>query len=242
MRSRLIVPLVLLFAIIALLQQVKLYFTQQDELLALLQTNKTVAQQLAEAAPGENGLRQQLGLAGQRHAELREILPGDLATEEFLHYLSQLAEQQGIKILASSEALYSRPHYREAVLNISLEASLQQVQLLLQPLTTLSRVISIDVPQQSGKKNTNFRITLYAADLPSTTVTALTACQKMPKGLWLPPLRSALRPLFEEYLVQCQYINAHGELYLLQRQLQGLQQENEFLEQLIAQLSPATRE
>lgn len=240
MKARHLVFFILIIVAALCLQQFNLYLSSRDAFSTLQKQNRDLSAQIEKAMYQEVALREQLAATEQRYNTLRERLPQELDEETFLQQLSQLAENSRLKVLSSSTAIYSRPSYSEAQLHISLESSHSKAQSLLRALHRQPRILDIEVPKQSGKKNLNFTVTLYALEPKETTPFTPPVCRERQSGLWLPPLRERIAPLYAAYLNQCHFIGNFGELLQVQQRLRDLQAENRRLQEVIEQLRPAT--
>jgi hypothetical protein len=236
MKFRHIVLLLVLLLLGLVIQQYLHYLTLSKELSALKEESAGIAYLIERALYEEETILQQLKKAEQRHSQLRTLLPAELQENTIEQQIAQLAEELQVKVLATKTAINSRPLYREATLDITLEATATQVKQIIRALHANPRIIGVTPLEQFGKKNIHFSISIYALNLAAPEELVLPHCVEMPGGIHLPPLHERFASLYAEYSQHCRYIANYGELYLKQRQLRALQEENSQLQAIIMQL------
>lgn len=236
MKFRHIMLLLVLLFLGLVIQQSLHYLALSKELSALKKESAGVAYLIERALYEEGEIRQQLKKTEQRHSQLRALLPAELQENTVEQQIAQLAEELQVKVLATKTAINSRPLYREATLNITLEATATQVEQIIRALCANPRIIGVTPLEHFGKKNIHFSISIYALHPAAPEELILPHCVEMPGGIYLPPLHERLISLYAEYSQHCHYIANYGELYLRQRQLRALQEENSQLQAIIMQL------
>jgi Tfp pilus assembly protein PilO len=226
---------VLLFLGLVIQQSLR-YLVLSKELTVLKGEGAELAYLIERAMYEEGAILQQLKKAERRHSQLRALLPSELQEESIEQQVGQLAKEFRIKVLATKTAINSRSLYHEATLDITLEASTAQVKQFIKALHSNPRIINITPLEQLGKKNINLSISIYALSPAAPDAFTRPHCIEMPGGILLPPLNERLSSLYADYSRHCRYIENYGEIYLKQRQLRALQEENSQLQAVARQL------
>lgn len=230
------VLLFVLLSIVVAAQQYARYLMLTKELNILNEESKRFALLIDKAMYEEATIQQQLRKAERSYNKLRSMLPTELQEEKIEQQLYKLATKYHIKILATKTAINSRPLYREATLNITLEANDTQTKRFINALKSSPRIINIATPEHLGKKNVHLSITIYALNPKTPEDFDLPHCVDMPAGIVLPPLQERLSSLYADYSQHCLFVTNFGEIYLKQRRLRELQEENSQLQKLIDEL------
>jgi Tfp pilus assembly protein PilO len=230
------VLILILVSIVVVAQQLMRYLVQTDELNALKAESGQFASLIEKAMNEEERTRQQLKKAEQLHQKLRSVLPTDLQEELVEQQVAGLAGKYQIKILAAKTAIVSRSFFREATINMTLEADEAQAGQFISELKSSPRLINIVTQEQRGKKNIHLSLSVFAVTLPPAEKVELPHCIDMPTGLVLPPLQERLSLLYADYSQRCRFVTDFGEAYLMQRRLHAMQEENAQLQSLAKQL------
>jgi Tfp pilus assembly protein PilO len=236
MKFRHLILLIVLTAMGFVLQQFVRYFDAWDELQVQRTALAPLAAKIENVMYEEETIKRQLAEAERLHAKLRRLLPETLGEEELVQQVEALAQKHGIKILASKTAIHSRPGYREATLDITLEAADAPAKRFMRELKSIPRRIHIVPPEKRGKKSIHLSISIYAVSKGAQATFSAPRCVDMPSGLLLPPLRDRLALRYADYIKQCNFISSYDALYLEQLRLLALQKENARLQSLERQL------
>jgi uncharacterized protein YdcH (DUF465 family) len=230
------VLILILLSIVVVAQQLMRYLVQSDELNALKAESVQFASLIEKAMNEDERTQQQLQEAEQLHQKLRKMLPTTLQQELVEQQVAGLAEKYHIKILATKTAIISRSFYREASINMTLEADEAQAEQIIKQLKSTPRLVNILTPELLGKKNVHLSISVFAVTQTPAEPFELPRCIEMPTGLVLPPLQERFSLLYADYRQRCRFVTDFGEFYLTQRRLQALQKENAQLQRLTEQL------
>lgn len=236
MKFRYLVLLVVVLSIGFVLQQFSHYLTQRDALHALKAEVVQLSGQIESVMYQEDAIQQQLEKAVRLNNKLRRLLPEALQQDEFEQMVAALAEKHHIKILATKTAINSRPGYREATVNITLEAGDAPAKRFMRELKSIPRRVHIVPPEKRGKKSIHLSITIYAVGRDAPAVFTPPRCIEMPGGLLLPPLHDRLALLYADYSKQCHFVTSYVGRYLEQLRLLALQKENTRLQAMEQQL------
>ncbi|MCW8917216.1 MAG: hypothetical protein OQL08_00150 [Gammaproteobacteria bacterium] len=212
------------------------YFALSKEVRGLREESARLAYLVESVMYEEEAILQQFKQAEQQHQQLLGLLPADLQVEVVEQRLTTLAVKYQAKVLAIKSAIHSRPRYREAGINMTLEATADQVKQLLRELRATPRIMTIAPPESLGKTNVQLTITIYAQNPTVPEEFEPPRCARMPGGILLPPLRERLAALHAEYQRHCNFVANYSDLYRKQRRLHALQQENTRLDGLIAEV------
>lgn len=225
MKFRHLLLLAALLGIGFVLHQFSLFSSQQGALQALRAEVTKLSSHIQAAMYQENEIQQQLQQAEQQHARLRRLLPEKLQPEELEQQVVELARKHKIKILAIKTATNSRPGYREASIDITLEADVTAANRFMRELKSIPRRIHIIPPEKRGKKSIHLSIFIYAVGKEEHLAPQLPSCSDMPQGVWLPPLQERLTLLYEEYSKQCHFVTHYADHYLQQQRWLALKDE-----------------
>ncbi len=225
MKFRHLLLLAALLLIGLALQQLNLFSTHKGALLAQQSEVTKFSSYIEAAMYQEDEIQQQLHQTEARHLRLRRLLPETLQTIELEQQVAELARKHQIKILATKTATNSRPGYREANINITLEAGVTAANRFMQELKSIPRRIHIIPPEKRGKKSIHLSIFIYAVGKVEHKVPSLPTCNEMPQGVWLPPLQEQLARLYEEYSKRCRFVTNYAEHYLQQQRWLALNDE-----------------
>ncbi len=221
-------PLLISLAVLLLalvVQQLLLFQSQLDELVVAKEEQGRLIQQVDMAVERKAEIEAQLTKAEQRHQRLGRQLPAQLGIEPFERQLQALAESHRIKILASKAATYSRPHYSEAKIDITLEGDKRSTTKFIRELRDAPRFTDIEVPEKHGKKSIHLAISVYAVERPNIAELSHPACLELPTGVWYPPFRSQLESIYANYLQRCQYVREHDSYYRQLQRIKRLEEE-----------------
>lgn len=239
MKFRYFVLFLVLVALGIVVQQTARYLVLTQELTALNEESTRLALLIEKAMYEEASILQQLKQAELRYTKLRSLLPTELQEESVEQQVEQLAKKYQIKVLATKTAINSRPVYREATLDITLEATMTQANQFIKAIKSTPRIITVTTPEPLGKKNIHLTMTIYAQNPMVPEEFYLPRCIEMPGGIVLPPLQRPLEALYKDYGQHCRFVLNYGDLYLKQRRLLELQEENSQLQTLVTQLAKA---
>jgi hypothetical protein len=217
-------------------QQSAYYSALSKELEILQQESAQHVYLIKRAMYDEEAILQQYQEAEKQHQQLLELLPAELQEGVVEQQLNALAGKHQIKVLAIKSSVNSKPLYREASINTTLEATASQVKQFIQELQAAPRIINVAPPVSLGKTNVKLSISIYAQNPTAPEEFELHHCIEMPTGILLPPLREWLASRYADYSRNCSFITNYGELYRKQQHLHTLQQGNSRLQGLIEQL------
>ncbi len=226
MKFRHLLLLAVLLGIGFVLQQFYLYSAQRDALQVQRAEVMKFSTKIEAAMYQEGELAQQLAEAEQQHSRLRRLLPERLQEKELEQQVATLARKHHIKILATKTATNSRPGYREANIDITLEASVTTANRFMRELKSIPQRIHIIPPENRGKKSIHLSIFIYAVGKEEHKPTTLPRCSDMPQGVLLPQLHERLTLLYEEYSKRCRFVTNYADHYLQQQRLLALKEEN----------------
>lgn len=223
-------------ALAVVAQQAARYLMLSDKLHRLHTESTSLTSLIENAMQKEGEILQQLEKAQQQYHRLRELLPSELQEGAVEQQLNRLAGKYKIKVLATKTYINSRPLYREATINTTLEASSSQLKQLLRALQADPRIMTIAPPVSLGKSNTQLVISIYAQNPTTPAVIEPLRCADASTGGLLPLLNDRLAVRYADYSQRCRFIADHGEIYLKSQRLHALQGEIAQLQTLIAQL------
>jgi Tfp pilus assembly protein PilO len=221
------------------LQQFAHYTSLKGELNTLNGESARLVSPVDSAMYNKESILQQLNETEQRYNRLRVLLPEELQEGVVEQRVTALARKYGIKVLAIKTAINSRSFYREATIDITLEANDTQGKQFIHDFKALPRIINLETPELRGKKNLHLSISIYAADTNMPPAAELPRCIGMPPGILLPPLRERLTSQYADYIKQCRYVSDYSELYLKRLHLQALQDEISRLKTIVDKLPAA---
>ena len=236
MTFRHLILLIALTAIGFVLQQFVRYFEAGDILQMQITEISPLAAKVKNVMYEEEKIGQQLKEAERLNNKLRRLLPEELQQAQLEQRIETMAKKDRIKILASKTAIHSRPGYREATLDMTLETDYTTAKRFMRELKSIPRRIHIVPPEKRGKKSIHLSISIYAVSQGEQATFAVPHCIEMPGGLLLPPLHDRLAQRFADYNKQCQFITRYHALYFDQLRLLALQKENSRLQALERQL------
>lgn len=229
--------ILLIVAAVIGFQQYSSFTTQSQQLKHHLQMSKRNVVRIETTMYDESLLLKELDEAEVRYRQLRTLLPESLLQAEFDKTFTQLAEQNGIKILAKTQAIYGHPSYREAVTSVTLETGDAAAQSLFDALNTLPRIINISDKKRTDAEHLELSLRIYSLDPAIQSDEQFPACIDAPSGVWMPLWKTQLDERYAEYTENCAFIQNFGAIHFKQERLKFLRAEIERVEATVNQLS-----
>lgn len=217
-------------------QQLIYFYIHWDRITELQLESSSLASLIEDAMYQAGPLEKQLSDEKKQHAQLRVKLPSELKAEQLEQLITKQAAARRIKVLARTTAIYTTPSYREARINLTIEASEKQRKQFIGRIKKQPRIITISNAKTSGKKNVHYTLSVYALDSGLHEPQPLPACTEMPKGLIIPYFYDRLLAHYTGYRQQCHYVKAYSHYYLNQLQLKALREENQRLASAIKKI------
>lgn len=224
---------ILFLMVVALLliasQQLMYFYIHWDRITELKADSSRLASLVETAMYEAAPLAMQLSKETKQHDQLRLQLPAELNAEQLEQLITKQAEAKRIKVLARTTAIYTTPFYREARIDLTLEADEKQRKQFLDLIKKQPRIITISNSKASGKKNAHYTLSVYALDSGITESPPIPRCVEMPQGLIIPHFYDRLLSYYTDYRQRCQYVSQYGQYLLDQFYLEALAEENQRL-------------
>jgi hypothetical protein len=207
-----------------------------DELAQLMQESKHYAYLIDKSMREEERIQNELKEIEKQYQTVRQLLPDGLNVKAFEKQLRTLAQQQNLKIISSRTAVQTRPFYREAILNITLEGKRSSNSKFTDKVKSLPRIIKLEQRDKPGNKFHHYSITIFAADSKSPREVELPTCIELAKTLVLPPLTGWLAESYKRYREQCSYVVNYSETYKKAQRIDPLKEEVVRLQKIAEQV------
>lgn len=217
-------------------QQVIYFYIHWDRITELKAESSRFVALIESAMYEAASLDKQLSKEKTQHDQLRVRLPAELNEEQLEQLITAQAAAKHIKILARTTAIYTTPFYREARLNLTIEASEKQRDQFIGHIKKLPRIVTISNTKTSGKKNAHYSLSVYALDSGLSELPLLPRCDERPMGLVIPYFHDRLTLHHNDYHQQCQYVHTYSHFYQNQLHLNALQDENQRLTLAISKI------